>query len=224
MTERPSHEEREALIVGDRADALAADEAAELGLLADLLADPSTWAEPDPGLEDAIVRAVDDAPPATRPIRTPRATQARQHPSRRQRFMVAAFGAAAAVIALVGGVVALSGGGTSTAYEAQLTATAVAPGAHASATITKSDAGFRITLDAHGLPHLPAGEYYAAWLRNRAGNVVPVGTFSSSDGTVTLWSGVSPATFRTISVTVQPAGRAEARSGRRVLVGRVHAR
>jgi hypothetical protein len=41
---------------------------------------------------------------------------------------------------------------------------------------------------------------------------------------VTLWSGVSPSSFRTISVTVQAAGNANATSGFRVLIGRVHAR
>jgi hypothetical protein len=205
MTERPNHEAREALIVGDRVGLLATDEAAELGLLAELLADPSTWAEPGPGLGDVIVRAVEDAPLASARSSTPRAPGVRRPRERRRRLMVAAFGAAAAVVAFVGALVAVSGGGASTSYEAQLTATALAPGAHASATISTSDAGFRITLHAHGLPNLPHDGYYAAWLRNRAGTVVPVGTFSSSDGTVTLWSGVSPAAFRTISVTIQPA-------------------
>jgi hypothetical protein len=196
----------------------------ELGVLTDLLADPSTWAEPSPGLEDAIVRAVESAQPSVRISRAPLASRARQQRTRRRRVLVAALGAAAASIAFVGGLLAVSGGGTSTAYEAQLTATAVAPGAHASASISKSDAGFRITLDAHGLPHLRDGGFYAAWLKDRAGTVVPIGTFSSSDGTVTLWSGVSPSSFRTISVTVQAAGNADARSGYRVLIGRVHAR
>jgi hypothetical protein len=42
MNDRPSKEEREALIVNDQADALEPEAAAELALLADLLADPST--------------------------------------------------------------------------------------------------------------------------------------------------------------------------------------
>jgi hypothetical protein len=201
------------------------NEVVELGLLAELLADPSTWVEPRPELEDAIVRAVADAPSAEPIARSPEtvATPVRRHPTRRRRVIVAALGAAAAVIAFVGGLAVLSGGGTSSDYEAQLTATVVAPRAHAAATIAKSDAGFRVTLDARGLPLLPDGGYYAAWLRNDAGTVVPIGTFSSSKGTVTLWSGVSPATFRTISVTVQSA-RDGTTPGRRVLVGRVHAR
>ena len=58
MTDRPTNEEREALIAGDRAGALGPDEGNRSRLMADLLADPSTWVEPDAGLEDAVVRAV----------------------------------------------------------------------------------------------------------------------------------------------------------------------
>jgi hypothetical protein len=196
----------------------------ERALLADLLADPSTWAEPSARLEDAIVRAVEAAPPAARPSRTRPATDVRAHTTRRRR-LAAALGAAAAAISLFGGVLAVSGGGGSSAeFAARLGATAVAPHATASATISKSDAGFRVSLHAHGLARLHDGKYYAAWLKNRAGSVVPLGTFSSSDGTVTLWSGVSPASSSTISVTVQPAGNPDASSGVRVLVGRVTAR
>jgi hypothetical protein len=201
------------------------DDATGLGLLADLLADPSIWAEPSPGLEHAIVRAVDDAQPPVRRSQRRHASRARHEPLRRRRLVAAALGAAAAVIAFAGGILAVSGGGgANTAYAAQLRATAVAPGARAFATIDTSDAGFRITLNARGLPRLPEGGYYAAWLKNRTGTVVPIGTFSSSDGTVTLWSGVSPSSFRTISVSVQAAGNAESTAGYRVLVGRVHAR
>ena len=78
-------------------------------------------------------------------------------------------------------------------------------------------------LDARGLPKLPAGEYYQAWLKNAAGTLVPIGTFSSSDGRVTLWSGVSPKDFRVISVTIEAADGDQGSSGHRVLVGEVHA-
>ena len=76
-------------------------------------------------------------------------------------------------------------------------------------------------LDAAGLPKLPAGEYYQAWLKNAAGTLVPIGTFSSSDGKVTLWSGVSPKEFSTISVTIEAADGDQGSSGRRVLTGDV---
>jgi hypothetical protein len=41
---------------------------------------------------------------------------------------------------------------------------------------------------------------------------------------VTLWSGVSPGLFRTMTVTVQPAADDAAAAGRRVLRGLVRAR
>ena len=170
MTERLNDDrKREAMIVGDRAGVLEADEATEVGLLVDLLADPSTWAKPNPGLEDAIVRAVEDARPATRPVRTAVAADERRRPARRRRrFTIAALGAAAASIA-VAGVMVVSGGGTGAGFEAQLTATALAPGAHASATIGKTDAGFRITLDAHGLPGLPGWRVRTRALADKPG-------------------------------------------------------
>src|SRR5829696_4097534 len=72
MSERITREEREALITGDQAAPLGAHEAAEVPFLADLLADPSTWAEPRPEVEDAVVSAVLGAhaePPDVVPMR-----------------------------------------------------------------------------------------------------------------------------------------------------------
>jgi hypothetical protein len=224
MSDVPTNEEREALIAGDRAHALDPEEAAELPLLADLLADPSTWAEPSAGLEDMIVSAVADAEPdATTSVTALAASQNHEAAPRRRRILPAALVAAAAAIVILVVTVILTQGGTSPDYEARLTATGLAPGAHASADISRTDAGFRITLDARGLPHLQTGEYYQAWLKNAASTLVPVGTFSSSDDTVTLWSGVSPKDFPTITVTIESMDNDQASSGRRVLVGEVRA-
>jgi hypothetical protein len=210
------------MIAGDRDGELEPDEVAELALLADLLADPSTWSEPSPGLEDAIVHAVAEAEPAAPTSTTGIITGApgrRAH--RRQRVLVSAIGAAAAAAAIIVGVVLVTHANTGPEYQAQLSATGLAPGAHASADITNNNAGFRITLKARGLPPLTGGEYYQAWLKNAAGSLVPVGTFSSSDGTVTLWSGVSPKAFPTITVTIEAPDNDQTSSGRRVLVGRI---
>jgi Anti-sigma-K factor rskA len=221
MTDRPTNDEREAMIAGDRAGALEPNEATELSLLADLLADPSTWAEPNAGLEDAVVRAVADAEPASTTAAPSTASGARRRASPRRRRLVLSVAAAAAAVAMVVATVVLvtGGGGASPDYQAALRATGAASGAHASADITHTAAGFRVGLDAHGLPHLRTGEYYQAWLRNAAGTLVPIGTFSSSDGHVTLWSGVSPKNFPTITVTIESSDNDQASSGRRVLVG-----
>jgi hypothetical protein len=225
MTDRPTNKERAALIVGDRAGTLERHEAAEVALLADVLADPATWAEPTLGLEDAVVRAVSDAEPAATPSTRsgpPRATGVRRQAATRRRRILAAA-CAAAVTAIVVATLGLTGNGADPDYSAELRATALAPGAHASADLTRTDAGFRITLEARGLPALPDGEYYQAWLTSPAGIQVPVGSFSSSDGRVTLWSGASPDDFPTITVTVEAADNEQGSSGRRVLVGEVHA-
>ena len=48
--------------------------------------------------------------------------------------------------------------------------------------------GWRIELDATGLPRLDNGRFYQAWLRNAAGVLVPIGTFNEGQN-VTLWAG-----------------------------------
>jgi anti-sigma-K factor RskA len=220
MTDRPTNEEREKLLADARGGALDPPEGAELELLADVLGDSSTWAEPRAGLEDAVVRAVADAEPTTTTSRT---RTARSEARRRRRRVLASALAAAAVIATVVATVFVTRGGTSPDYEAQLRGTVSAPGAQASADITRNDAGFRITLDATGLPALRSGEYYQAWLKNAAGALVPIGTFSSSDGRVTLWSGLSPKDFPTVTVTIEATDNDQTSSGHQVLVGEVRA-
>ena len=191
----------------------------ERALLSSLLADPSTWAEPDAELEDAVVRAVMSAAPT---YSAPTLADGREHASRFRPSRLVASAAAAAVVLAVG-IAALTGlGGGNTDFSGQLSATALAPGANASAKITHNDAGFRIALDAHGLPALENGQYYEAWLKNNAGELVAIGTFSSSDARVILWSGVSPRDFPTLSVTIETVDSNEDSSGMRVLAGPVH--
>jgi hypothetical protein len=132
--------------------------------------------------------------------------------------------AVAATLAIVLGVFIATRSNSSADYTANLAATPAAPSAQASAAITRTTAGFRVALDAHGLPALPDGGYYQAWLKNAAGTLVPIGTFSSSDGQVTLWSGVSPKEFPTMTVTIEKADNIQESSGVRVLTGEVHPR
>jgi hypothetical protein len=223
MTDRPTDEQRRALVASAGADALDPHAVAELALLADVLADSSTWAEPDVALEDAVVRAVVDAEGATTTsLPAIAATAGRDTGIRWRRVLAGALVAAALVaIAVAGGLV--TRGRTDPDYAARLEATGLAPGADASTEITRQVAGFRITLEADGLPTLPAGEFYQAWLKNPAGTLVPIGTFSSDDGSVTLWSSVSPEDFPTITVTIEATDDVQGSSGRRVLVGDLRA-
>ena len=219
MNERMTNKEREALITGEWADTLEPDQAADVPFLAALLADPATWADPSASLEYDVVQAVlhDEPSPATV---TPLRGRFRGA-GRRPRILVPAA-AAAAVVAIVVGSLVGGSGGAAPAFTAQLSATGLVPGAHGTANITRNDGGFRMTLDASGLAPLPDGEYYEAWLKDAAGTLVPIGTFSSSDAGVTLWSGVSPAAFATITVTIESPDNNQASSGRVVLRGDVH--
>ena len=94
------------------------------------------------------------------------------------------------------------------------------PEASGEATLTKTSSGWRIELDAAGLPRLEGGRFYQAWLRNAGGVLVPIGTFNEGRD-VTLWAGVSPKDFRTLTVTREQADGEQASSGERVLVGTV---
>ncbi len=183
-----------------------------------ILADAAVWAEPPRDLEDAVVAAVsaeETARPsgvALRPARTRRARWVRSG---------SLIGAAAAAAAIVLAVVLVSDRDTERPQlAASLQATELVPGAEGNATFTETDSGWRIELDATGLPRLDDGRFYQAWLRDGAGVLVAIGTFNEPDDVV-LWAGVSPREFPTITVTEEPADGDPASSGQRVLVGSI---
>jgi Anti-sigma-K factor rskA len=173
-------------------------------------------------------RAVALAQSAASEVVAPAALRARieqQQPTRRtrpaRRFVVIGAGAAAAVAAAI--VFVVAGSGTSAEQlKAALGPTALNPGASGDATLVKTSSGWRITLDATGLPRLDGGRFYEGWLRNRAGVLVPIGTFNEGRN-VTLWAGVSPKDFPTLSITRERANGDQASSGQKVLVGIVGA-
>jgi hypothetical protein len=84
----------------------------------------------------------------------------------------------------------------------------------------RTNSGWRIELDASGLPRLADGVFYQAWLRNEEGTLVPIGTFNEGEDVV-LWAGVSPLLFPTLTVTREAADNDQGSSGDRVLVGTV---
>ncbi|HEY5354852.1 MAG TPA: anti-sigma factor [Streptosporangiaceae bacterium] len=92
------------------------------------------------------------------------------------------------------------------------------------ATLAQTTQGWRIDLKVTGLPRRDNERYYyEAWLKNTAGILVPVGTFNQGPS-VTLWAGVSPIDFPTLTITQQQVGRSQASSGKRVLTGPVDVR
>jgi hypothetical protein len=223
-----SDNERIAYLSGEPVESLTPQERAELDEIRALLDAPAAWEEPDPGLEDRVVAAIayeaarsqaHDTAPA---LATPSPKSVR--PRWRLRRPVIAFGglAAAAAAIAVALVIALgSGGAQPLQFAMVVSGTSLAPGAHGSGTLTKTESGWKIQLSATGLPHLANGRYYQAWLKNSAGILVPVGTFN--DGRkVTLWSGAPVTKFRTFTVTRQVANGNPKSSGQRVLVGVAH--
>ena len=227
-------EERIAYLAGDHANApgpLDAGDAAELDEIRALLADPAMWEVPGQHLEDTVAAAVANAAgvrpaagsePISSGVQAPGGEFADRARRRARRSIVAWAAAAAAVIAVGIGIGVTSGNSAhATTFTAALSGTSLAPGATGQATMTQTAAGWRITLHAAGLPRLDNGRFYEAWLKNAAGILVPVGTFNQS-GDITLWSGVPPTGYPTITVTRQRANGNPASSGQRVLVGLAH--
>jgi hypothetical protein len=161
-----------------------------------------------------------DAPAALRArIETQR--RARRAPVSRRPLLVGA--AATAVVLVAIGLVVFRSNSSGERFHAALAPTRLAPGAEGEATLTKTSSGWRIKLDATGLPRLDGGRFYEAWLRNRAGVLVPIGTFNEGRN-VALWAGVSPKRFTTLTVTREQADGDQASSGEKVLVGSVSVR
>ena len=171
-------------------------------------------------------RAVALARSAANTVETPAALRARieaQRHVRRTRIatrLLAVGAAATAVLALAVGL-SLFGSDTSRErFHAALAPTDLLPAARGEATLTKTSSGWRIGLAATGLPRLAGGRFYEAWLRSAAGVLVPIGTFNEGRD-VTLWAGVSPKDFATLTVTREQADGDQASSGEKVLTGRV---
>jgi hypothetical protein len=173
-------------------------------------------------------RALELTRTAAEGVEAPAALRARIEAQRRsprgrssRRLVLAGAGATAALVAAAAVAVSVLGSGTSAEnFRAALAPTDLAPGATGEATLTKTTSGWRIELDATGLPRLDAGRFYEGWLRDAAGVLVPVGTFNEGKR-VTLWAGVSPKDFTTLTVTRERADGDQTSSGEKVLVGKV---
>ena len=178
-------------------------EQAELDRVYDTLADPAVWAEPPLHLQEAVVAAI--------------ASEAGLR--RRRRLRLALVGVAAAVPIAVGVTVGVQlNRADRVEFAASMTGTELAPAATGDVTLTKTPSGWDIRLRATGLPRREGGEFYEAWLKNDDGLLVPIGTFN--DGReVTLWSGVGPDDFPTLTITQEVADDDQTSSGDVVLIG-----
>jgi anti-sigma-K factor RskA len=176
--------------------------------------------------ERAVALAQNAAAATEAPASLRARVEAQQRPQRARRApaprRLALAGAAAIVVvgAVALGIGLFASGTSGQRFQAALAATALSPGASGKATLTKTSSGWQIELHASGLPHLDGGRFYEAWLRNGAGMLVPVGSFNDGRN-VTLWAGVSPKQFRTLTVTRERADGNQSSSGEKVLVGTV---
>ena len=137
-----------------------------------------------------------------------------------RRLALGGVAAAAVAAAAVVAVVVVGSGSQGARYRAALGPTALVPAAHGEASLTRTPSGWRIHLGATGLPRLEGDRFYEAWLRSASGVLVPIGTFNDGRN-VTLWAGVSPVTYKVLTVTRERADGNEASSGQKVLVGPV---
>jgi anti-sigma-K factor RskA len=211
------------------------EETAELAALADGSLAPERRAAVEahvaasPELAERLAeqeRAVAYAQQAAADVEAPAGLRRRVEAQRRVAHVwspgrvVLAGAAAVAVVAIAIGVVVSRSGTPAQQFHAALAATDLAPQASGDARLTKTSSGWRIELDAVGLPRLDDGRFYEAWLKNAAGVLVPIGTFNEGRN-VTLWAGVSPMQFTTLSVTRERADGDQTSSGEKVLVGPV---
>ncbi|HZM31818.1 MAG TPA: anti-sigma factor [Acidimicrobiales bacterium] len=207
-----------------------------------LLADPHVWAGPDPGGAEALLAAIHadqrtrasaadpDAPDVVTSAPGGAAAHFRSTPpsrhsatgTRPRRWVVVA---AAAALVVVAGAVGLmvgrgdDGGGGLEGVEFAIAGTPLAPEASAVATVDSKAAGVAIVLQVEGLEAAAPGTYYEAWVAGDGG-AVPAGTFHmrGGDGWIYLWSGVDPAEYPTLNVTLEREGGAGG-SGEVVLTG-----
>jgi anti-sigma-K factor RskA len=207
----------------------------ELAALADGSLDPERRAELEARIEASPIladrlaeqeRAVALLQGAGAEVEAPAGLRARLEAQRSARTVRAprrlaiAGVAAAAVAAAAVAIVVVGSGSHGARFQAALGPTPLAPGASGEATLTRTSSGWRINLDAIGLPRLEGDRFYEAWLRSSDGVLVPVGTFNEGQN-VTLWAGVSPLSYKVLTVTRERADGNEASSGQKVLVGPV---
>lgn len=212
-----------AYLAGDSTAPVTAAERLQLETVRSVLADPAVWAQPDPRLEDSIVAAIAAERRSSVVPSTADGLTGRRDGRRTRSIPRLLLGVAAALIVAAGVVVGLHQHPAASAltYAAELTATPLAAGASGQATLTQTAGGWQIQLRASGLPRRDSGNYYEAWLKNGAGVLVPVGTFNEPSQ-VTLWAGVSPADYPTLTITQQQANGNPASTGRVVLKGTAH--
>jgi hypothetical protein len=203
----------------DRADYLASNSGARpadherLDLIREILGQDATWAEPPPEVADRIQAAIGAARPA-QPTATPSVS--------RRRGLAAALAATFVALTVVAvAVYTVMSSSDDDEQTVPIAGTELEPDATGQAAIHEAEAGWWIELELEDLPAAAAGTYYEGWLWNDDGDGVSIGTFHlrGDDGAVVLWSGVDPADYPAIWVTLEDEDGDPAASERIVMWG-----
>lgn len=183
-----------------------------LELIQEILGSEATWSEPPPEVADRLLAAIGTSREVI--VKPDTASSPRSW-----RWAAAVVGGAALVLVVLGGL------GVFTPPEEQMvaiTGTDLQPEASGEAAIRQAEAGWWIRLDIRDLPAAEAGTYYEGWVWNDDGEGVSIGTFHmrGDSETVVLWSGVDPADYPAIWVTLEDEDGDPSASDRIVLWGR----
>ena len=174
--------------------------------LRDVLRDESTWSDPPPDVLGRVLGEIEAE------VDGPGRSGSRW-----------GWIAAAAAIILIVATAALTGALAPPAGEqVALAGTELEPEASGVASVREADAGWWIRLELDDLPAASAGTYYEGWVWNEAGQGVSIGTFHLRGGeaAIELWSGVDPADYPAIWVTLEDEDGNPAASDRVVMRGR----
>jgi hypothetical protein len=169
----------------------------------------------DDELSDRLALVLDIAPPEP-PADRIAALRARAEASRRQdRRAVPWFAVAAAIVALVGGVVVVRSVANDNSGAVEFAGTMAGPGgeqAPADLRVVATGIGRVIDLDTEALPILPTGELYEVWFVGpgdtpESPNRISAGTFhpdQTGRSDVQLTAAVDPSLFPIVEVTAEP--------------------
>jgi len=202
----------------ERADYLASgregdiSDVERLDLVRHILAQDSTWSEPPPEVAERLLASIGvDHHPSRR-----------ADPGRRWWPWVAAV-AVVIVLVVMAGLTGLIG--STDQQLISVSGTSLQPAASGEASIRDTGSGWWIRLEVDGLPPADEGTYYEAWLWSDDGEGISVGTFHMRQGQapVVLWSGVDPANYPSLWVTLEPEDGDPSASEQIVLRGRSEA-
>ena len=169
------------------------------------LDDPGIWESPPPDMEDRIVEVIGAGgrPDQVAPVQTKRAP-----------WLVAATAVAAAVAAIVIGLI-LADTSDDPDWHVALDPVGLGPDAEATVEGWNRAEGTEMVFRISGLPPSGGESHYAIWLTSPDGRHISAGTFTAS-GTVVGWAGVQRSDFPRIWITLEPNDDDESLSGETV--------